>query len=98
MQRPTSLPLVIALAAAACSGSKETASPDSCSNVPASALVDAYVADPHYCVYTFATVASARQLVTAPNGDIFVAGAGQVAVLRDDNGDGVVDASEQRQF
>jgi glucose/arabinose dehydrogenase len=90
----------VALAAplAACSGSKE-GPPDSCSTVPASALVTAWTADPHYCLIRFAdNVTGARQLAVAPNGDIFVGGNNQIVVLSDADGDGVSDAAERSMF
>jgi len=67
--------------------------------VPATALYDAYLADPHYCMITFATgVTGARELAVAPNGDIFVGGNNQVTVLYDTNADGVSDATERSTF
>jgi glucose/arabinose dehydrogenase len=100
MQRVLSSPLslLIALPLAACSGSNPPP-PDSCSAVPATALYDAYLADPHYCMITFATgVTGARQLAVAPNGDIFVGGNNQITVLYDTNSDGVSDATERSMF
>src|SRR4029079_19557503 len=97
MQRvfPSPLALLIASTLAACSGSSPPP-PDSCSKVPATALYDAYLADPHYCMITFATgVTGARELAVAPNGDIFVGGNNQVTVLYDTNADGVSDATER---
>jgi glucose/arabinose dehydrogenase len=102
MQRvPPSLPPIASLLAAlaACSSSPSPPPPDSCSTVPAAALYGAYVADPHYCMITFATnVAGARQLAVAPNGDIFVGSSGQVTVVYDDDGDGVSGATERSVF
>jgi glucose/arabinose dehydrogenase len=94
---------VLALSAglAACSGSSSPPPPDSCSNVPASALFTSTVvlADPHYCMYLFASgLPAARQLAVAPNGDLFVATTGSVVAVFDDNGDGVADDGEHSTF
>ena len=64
----------VALFAGACSGSNSPPPPDSCAGFPASAVVTAWTADPHFCLVRFADgLSGARQLATAPNGDIFVA-------------------------
>jgi glucose/arabinose dehydrogenase len=100
MQRPSPrLALAAVCALAACSGT-QAPPPDSCSNVPASALpLGVYLDDPHYCSITFAqNVSRARQLAFAPNGDLFVASDGQIVVLFDANGDGVSDAGERSTF
>src|ERR1043165_2615980 len=48
---------------------------------------------PGFCATVFAdSVAGARQLVVAPNGDVIVSGRNGVTVLRDANGDGHADA------
>ncbi|HEY7375858.1 MAG TPA: PQQ-dependent sugar dehydrogenase [Polyangia bacterium] len=98
--RPLSLSMpLLACALLACAGSPEPPPADSCSGVPAAALQDAWTADPHYCLIAFAqNVTGARGLTFAPNGDLFVAETGQVAVLYDANGDGVSDASERTVF
>jgi len=72
----------------------------SCDNVPASALVSAWTADPHFCMIRYATaVPYARQMVFAPNGDLIVDTAtGSVVVLFDDDGNGVSDANERSTF
>jgi glucose/arabinose dehydrogenase len=84
----------------ACSDGAGKPPPDSCSSVPASALVTtAYTADPHYCMIRFADGLTApRQLAIAPNGDVFVATTAQIQVLFDANGDGVSDAGERTTF
>ena len=93
MPRLTSLPLLFALAVAACSGSgagKETPPPDTCTGVPDWALVtDAWTADPHYCVYRFGeNVPAARGLAVAPNNDIFLIDNSEIRILREpSNGD-----------
>ena len=47
--RPLALSIpLLACALVACSGSPEPPPPDSCSGVPATALQDAWTADPHY--------------------------------------------------
>ena len=101
MQRVSQLlvPGIFAFALAACS-SGAAPPPDSCSTVPATALyAGAYLADPHYCMFTFASgLTAARQLALAPNGDLFVAGNGQITVLFDTNADGVSDASDRAVF
>lgn len=91
--------LLLASSVTACS-SGSTPPRDTCSNVPASALVaSVYTADPHYCLITYAdSLLNARQLALAPNGDLFVAGGGAIWVLPDDNGDGVSDATERQMF
>jgi len=73
---------------------------DSCSNVPSTALVSAWTADPHFCLIRYASsVARARQIALAPNGDLFVATAGgQVIVLYDTDGNGVSDTGERSTF
>lgn len=72
---------------------------DTCSTVLATALLTAWTADPHYCLIRFADgVAGARQLVFAPNGDLFVGGGGQVVVLFDTNHNGVSDPGERAVF
>jgi len=73
---------------------------DSCANVPSTALVSAWTADPHFCLIRFAaSLARARQIAFAPNGDLFVATAGgQVVVLYDTDGNGVSDAGERSTF
>jgi glucose/arabinose dehydrogenase len=99
MRRVLLSPLLVVGALVACSGSSGSPPPDSCGTVPASAIYAAYLADPHYCMISYAqNVTSARQLAIAPNGDIFVAGGGQIVVLFDSNGDGVSDASERTTF
>ena len=61
--------------------------------------VSAWVADPHFCLYTYASVPGARGLVVAPNGDLFVAtNGGQVRVLYDGDGNGLSDANETSTF
>jgi len=94
------LPFLFAAPLIACSSSSDSSPPpDTCSNVPASALVSAFTADPHYCMIRFASgLQSARQLAIAPNGDIFVAPAGQIVALYDNNSDGVSDMSERTTF
>jgi glucose/arabinose dehydrogenase len=91
---------LFACAFAACSSGASPPPPDSCGSVPPSALtVGAYLADPHYCMISFAKdVTRARQLAFAPNGDLFVAAEGQIVVLFDDNADGVSDAGERSTF
>ena len=99
MLRPTSTASLLICALAACSGSSEKPPADTCSNVPATALVTAYTADPHYCMIRFASGLTApRQLAIAPNGDIFVATTGMIEVLFDANDDGVSDAGERSTF
>jgi glucose/arabinose dehydrogenase len=99
MRRAAICLVILAGAGAACSSGSSPPPPDSCSAVPASALVDAWTADPHYCMIRFASnVTAARELAVAPNGDIFVAGNGQVVVLFDSNGDGVSDDTERTTF
>ncbi len=72
---------------------------NSCDNVPAAAMVAAWTADPHYCVYKFAEVAGARGQLFAPNGDLFVAtNSGQLVVLFDADGDGLSGATERATF
>jgi glucose/arabinose dehydrogenase len=95
----SSLPL-LACAAAACSNSTpEAPPPDTCGTLPVSALYKPYVADPHYCMFAFAeNVTGARGLAVAPNGDIFVAGNGQLVVVFDDDGDGLSSATERAVF
>jgi glucose/arabinose dehydrogenase len=67
--------------------------------VPASALVDAWTADPHFCMIRFASgVNRARAIVFTPTGDLLVAGNDRVTVLWDGDGDGVSDASERSTF
>ena len=99
MQRVSRLSMlaIFVFALAACSSGPAAPPPDSCSTVPPAALyAGAYLADPHYCMFTFASgLTGARQLALAPNGDLFVAGNGQITVLFDTNGDGVSDASER---
>src|SRR6187455_188528 len=99
MQRPSpSLLLAAVCTLAACSGTQQP-HPDTCSNVPASALVDAWPADPHYCLIQYADgLAGARQLAVAPNGDLFVMASSQIVALLDTNGDGVSDAGERTMF
>jgi glucose/arabinose dehydrogenase len=88
----------LVLAAAACSG-KSAPPANSCDNVPAAAMVPAWTADPHYCVYKFAEVAGARGQLFAPNGDLFVAtNNGQIVVLFDSDGDGLSGATERATF
>src|SRR5262249_21943262 len=102
MRRLPGFAPVIACALAACSrGAKANPPPPrTCAGVPASATYpSAYLAAPHACMITLAqSIISARQLAVAPNGDILVAGGGQVVVLFDSNGDGVSDASERTTF
>jgi glucose/arabinose dehydrogenase len=92
--------VMMAIAGAACSSGPAAPPPDSCSTVPPAALYPgAYLADPHYCMFTFASgVTGARQLAVAPSGDIFVAGNGQITVLFDADADGVSDDSERAVF
>jgi glucose/arabinose dehydrogenase len=98
MQRPTPSPLLLVCLLAACSG-KDSPPPDSCGAVPATALVTAWTADPHYCMIRFAdNLPVARQIAVVPNGDIFVAVPGQLIVIFDANGDGVSDAGERTTF
>ena len=99
MQRLSpSLLLATVCTLAACSGT-QAPPPDTCSGVPASALVAAWTADPHHCVIQYADgLAGARQLAVAPNGDLFVIAGGQIVVLLDTNGDGVSDAGERSVF
>ena len=60
--------------------------------------VDAWVSDPRYCVYAFATgLGGARQMAFAPNGDLFVNN-GSVTVLSDDNADGSSTTAERSTF
>jgi glucose/arabinose dehydrogenase len=86
----------------ACSSGSTPPPPDTCSNIPASALytpTSAYLPDPHYCLYQFAgDLPRARQLAIAPNNDIFVSAGGAVMVVFDDNGDRVSDAGERTMF
>src|SRR3954462_6633895 len=91
--------VVMALVGGACSA-PAAPPPDSCSSVPPAALyADAFLADPHYCMFTFASgVTGARQLAVGPSGDLFVAGNGQITVLFDTNADGVSDAGERAVF
>jgi glucose/arabinose dehydrogenase len=93
--------LLVSAGLAACSSSPNPPPPDSCSNVPASALLTSmtFFVDPHYCMFQFATdLPAARQLAVAPNGDIFVVTPGSVIALFDDNDDGVSDAAERSTF
>ncbi len=98
------LPLLFAAPLIACSssGGESGPPPDSCSNVPASALISAWTADPHYCMIRWASGAQGgRELAVAPNGDIFLAasaGGGQIVVLYDSNGNGVSDPDEATRF
>src|ERR1041384_6634864 len=98
MPRPASPASFLACALAACGASKDAPPPDSCSSLPTGAVSTAaatYPAHPHYCLFTFAqNVTGARGLAFAPNGDLFVAGGGQLVVLFDTNGDGVSGANE----
>lgn len=90
--------VMTAFVTAACSGNDKPP-PDSCSTVPASAIVTAWTADPHYCMIRFASnLTGARQLAIAPNGDVFVAAGAQIVVVYDDDGDGVSAASERSTF
>jgi len=99
MRRTTSSSLPLVCALAACSGGSSPPPPDSCGSVPAASLYAAYLADPHYCMITFAQdVTSARQLAFAPNGDLFVGGGGQIVVLFDTDGNGISDANERSTF
>ena len=96
--RSPSLVLVAACALAACSGGG-SGPRDTCSGVPAAALVTAWTADPHYCMIRFADgVSGARQLAVAPGGDIFVAVPGAIVVLFDSDGDGVSGPAERTTF
>ena len=93
MRHTTSSGLLLVCGLAACSGGSGPPPPDSCGSVPAASLYAAYLADPHYCMITFAqNVTGARQLAFAPNGDLFVGGGGQIVVLFDADGNGVSDA------
>jgi glucose/arabinose dehydrogenase len=68
-------------------------------DVASSALVDAWTADSHFCMIRYASnVTNARDLLFAPNGDLFVAGGGDVKVLYDSNGDGLSGANERSTF
>src|SRR5262249_37029281 len=72
---------------------------DSCSNAPSAAIVAAWTADPHFCLFRFAdSVPGARQLAFAPNGDLFVSVGGQVVVLFDDNHNGVSEGNERMTY
>jgi glucose/arabinose dehydrogenase len=94
-----SLPGIFAFALAACSSGSAAPPPDSCSTVPPAALTPVYLADPHYCMFTFASgLVAPRALGVAPNGDIFVAVSGQVIALYDTNRDGVSDDTERAVF
>ena len=81
-------------------GGGDAGAGDSCASVPASSVVEAWTADPHFCLIRYATgVARARQIAFAPNGDLFVAtAAGQVVVLFDSNGDGISGTNERSTF
>jgi glucose/arabinose dehydrogenase len=90
---------LLACAAAACSNSPEPPPPDTCGTVPPGSLYRPWMADSHYCMFAFAeNVTGARGLAVAPNGDIFVAGNGQLVVLFDADGDNVCSASERTVF
>jgi glucose/arabinose dehydrogenase len=88
------------LLALACSSKASSPPPsDSCAAVPASAMEAGWLADPHFCLYRFAEgITGARQMVAAPNGDLFVATPGQILGVFDSNGDGVSDTSERSTF
>ncbi len=59
----------------------------------------AWTADPHFCLYKYAdTLAGARQIALAPNGDLFVSVAGEVWVAYDANGDGISAIDEHERF
>jgi glucose/arabinose dehydrogenase len=93
--------IAVAAAASACSGGGSSTPPaDSCAGVPASALVTAWTADPHFCLVRFADgLTEARGLAVAPNGDIFVAtSGGQVIALFDEDEDGVSGPAERSTF
>lgn len=61
--------------------------------------LDAFVSDPKLCVYTFATnVSSARGIVFAPNGDLFVSAGSKVLVLWDADKNGASGADERDTF
>jgi glucose/arabinose dehydrogenase len=80
------------------SGGGAPVTTNSC-DVPSSAIVDAWTADPHFCMIRWATnVPHARGLAIAPNGDLFVATDGDVTVLYDADGDGLSGASERSTF
>ena len=71
----------------------------SCDSVPSSSVVTAWTADPHFCMIRYATgVTGARGLLFAPNGDLVVAGNGQIRILFDTNGNGVSEVSERSTF
>jgi glucose/arabinose dehydrogenase len=99
MRRSKSSFLLLVCTTAACSSSPSPPPPDSCGSVPPASLFAAYLADPHYCMISFAqNVTGARQLAIAPNGDIFVAGSAQIVVLFDADGNGISDANERTTF
>lgn len=88
----------LAFLVVACSG-KSSPPPDSCATVPASAMEAGWLADPHFCLYRFAEgITGARQMVAAPNGDLFVARTGEIVAVFDDDGDGVSAAGERSSF
>ena len=80
------------------SGADATAAPaNTCGMVPTGALLPAWTADPHFCLIRYADgVSGARELVFAPNGDLFVAGGGQVVVLFDSDGNGISEGGGER--
>jgi hypothetical protein len=61
MRRAAICLVILAGAGAACSSGSSPPPPDSCSAVPASALVDAWTADPHYCMIRFASNVTAAR-------------------------------------
>jgi glucose/arabinose dehydrogenase len=88
--------LGIALAAslAACGNN----SPPRSTTCTEGASVDAWVQDPGYCVYQYATgLGAPRQMAFAPNGDLFVNN-GNVTVLFDQDGDGSISNAERFMF
>ena len=82
------------------------ASPDADVNVPlvdtcndAGVVPNVWLADPHLCLTRYAeAIAEARQMAFAPNGDLFVEGAGHLLATFDLDKDGVIAASERSVF
>jgi glucose/arabinose dehydrogenase len=61
--------------------------------------VDAWVSDPRYCVYAFASgLDHPRQMAFAPSGELFVSDGDKVTVLFDDNRDGASADGERATF
>lgn len=72
-----------------------TSSPKTCVGTT---KLDAYVSDPKYCVYVFASgVFGARGLAFAPNGDLFVV-ANNITVLWDEDKNGESSLTERATF